>query len=479
MASIYKYIKEYGGKALSFGGTVLDITTLPVRYTLFYGTILPVLAYKYYDLKQARLDEFSIEAYQKNIKKHINQDTLKGTVLPEFAFNKLMAERVQSIDEFSAIKAPGNKSLSEKLEETGNDNIITNINGLLANSNQLTDAKHTYTTTIAALKNDINTNETNLSAYGIAKNLEELKVSSLQAIDNEAKRAKDELENLFNDPNMPGAFKASHEQVEHIKSQMLQTIDEKASKSKEEFEKSLSETIKSIREEADKQRHFRAAYVMMMNASERNRQNAEAAIKRRHKDKGTMSIITTDTGLNLTGASIEDFGNIMDTLTGGSRGVTVNNGVLNIQMPGWGAPYNWPWLDSRRRSDFKALMIAAKVAKYDKIMITVTHPLASVRAERTREAVIAALESGYPLEKISVVLDGKKIKGNEIREKVFITLDPTGKIVEKDYSAKLDTAIQVGANFMEKIEKMDAPTQSEAVSEYSHRADTPTSGPGA
>lgn len=434
------------------------------------------------DARKGRLKEFDINAYQENILKHLNQNNLNNVSLPELSFNKYLADRIQNVNAFSEIKAPNNTSINDQLTASGNHGLITELNAIFlpvpapatGNILGINDMQARFTQTITDIQNDINNNIANLSAYGIAQNLDELKASAIASINHQTDTSKRNLETLLNDPakNWETSLNATPEQFEQIKNQMLKTFDENANKVKEELQKSLNETIQQIREQADKQRKSHAVYEMIMKASEENMNKALEAIERRHPG-ASCTVGQNQNNLTLAGAGIEDFGPIIKTFTG--RDITVNNGALSIQMPGYGNTYNSSVFDSRRRSDFKFLMEIA-YSKYDKINIAVTHPLPDVQAKRAREAVIAALETGYPLENISVQHQGKKLKGNEIFENLFKEVkgtDERGNRIDKDYTQRLQAAIQIGQGKHSRKQAVDAQANRAAVSEYSQSPAAP------
>lgn len=353
------------------------------------------------------------------------------------ALETYLEESVKNEEAFSAIKVPGGSlTVAEKLKEKlPGENIVRDmLVEALKPSDAMEKAPAIFKQKIEEL-NPIVTNGS-FNSKAIAGYLQELKSSQDTDLKAEQKTQKEALDKLFQNKNFTDNFKTSlgltdDKQVDTLKQEMTSTLATKHKTDLDKFHSAMDADINGLFNHSKNEKK-RISFLAALAAIDDDNKKAieDLAEKNRPPRPTSLSVnFDGDGQASFTGVRVQDLLTIQ-TLTGRTMEYKpkkddkgVEQDIYKMQLPKWGLTY----YHSRHQNmlyDMTNIAQAIRACGHESITMSVTYnsrkkdaqgnPDQSFVMEMGRKAYEGAVKAGFPPEKVTVEVNGKAMKAEEL-----------------------------------------------------------------
>lgn len=337
------------------------------------------------------------------------------------AFNTYTENRIQNAAGFESIMV-GEQTLSEALKARDDK---TKMNQAFTNALALTDetqkAQEKFTKRIAKINEAIQSPDFIYDAEGLVARLYEIRNDAHKAIVNQQAH---ELETL-NDEHQFTQFRTALELDEETGATLQENLQEalEASHQKElaAFDKATNDAITTLHQTIQKERdriHFLAA-LYDNNKTMRRAIEELAAQKKASKDGAsiTLSLSNTDNEKALNKAVFKGI-----TLNELPMLQTVTGRTLHPQGDGYAmqlpnrlfSPFYYGGWNNQLEKDLKSMAMATRANGHEAITMTIHHQDQKHAESIARKAYAACRETGFQKEKITLNVNGKMMKPEEL-----------------------------------------------------------------
>ncbi|HAT6979190.1 TPA: hypothetical protein JAN54_13015 [Legionella pneumophila] len=371
------------------------------------------------------------------------------------AFDKLVSSRVDDFRAFPKTSLPGGLLFHDKLKEantTEGDNIRDVLSKtVLAPTEKFKTAQKNFTESTSTFKELIKLIPSKFRAQDLVGTMKELTDDARKAIleqqAHEIQMLKEKL-----DPQKEGQsgnyvsdFKKAlglkdNDEVKKVTEGLVKELEESHKKQLGEFDKSTSESLTQLHKASASES---TEYLFLANLYENNkemRQTLEKLYAKERERKGlppestTAHVGISAQKIDLSGIKLKDIP-VIKSITG--REIHQQpDGSFTINMPMINPFY---YQDPRQnvKTDLMLLAQAIKASGYDSIEMNCNFPNSEkVAMERGRQAFAACIESGFPVDKITINVNGKPMKAEELfkeDQETYRDIMSRASKVSKDY----------------------------------------------
>ncbi|HAU2240239.1 TPA: hypothetical protein JBK70_05610 [Legionella pneumophila] len=371
------------------------------------------------------------------------------------AFDKLVSSRVDDFRAFPKTSLPGGLLFHDKLKDantTEGDNIRDVLSKtVLAPTEKFKTAQKNFTESTSTFKELTKLIPSKFRAQDLVGTMKELTDDARKAIleqqAHEIQMLKEKL-----DPQKEGQsgnyvsdFKKAlglkdNDEVKKVTEGLVKELEESHKKQLSEFDKSTSESLTQLHKASASES---TEYLFLANLYENNkemRQTLEKLYAKERERKGlppestTAHVGISAQKIDLSGIKLKDIP-VIKSITG--REIHQQpDGSFTINMPMINPFY---YQDPRQnvKTDLMLLAQAIKASGYDSIEMNCNFPNSEkVAMERGRQAFAACIESGFPVDKITINVNGKPMKAEELfkeDQKTYQDIMSRASKVSKDY----------------------------------------------
>ncbi|TIE05537.1 hypothetical protein DIZ66_13385 [Legionella pneumophila] len=349
------------------------------------------------------------------------------------AFDKLVSSRVDDFRAFPKTNLPGGLLFHDKLKEantTEGDNIRDVLSKtVLAPTEKFKTAQKNFTESTSTFKELTKLIPSKFRAQDLVGTMKELTDDARKAIieqqAHEIQMLKEKL-----DPQKEGQagnyvsdFKKAlglkdNDEVKKVTEGLIKELEETHKKQLGEFDKSTSDSLNQLHKASASES---SEYLFLANLYENNkemRQTLEKLYAKERQRKGlppestTVQVGISENKIDLNGIKLKDIP-VIKSITG--REIHQQpDGSFAIQMPMINPFY---YQDPRQnvKTDMMLIAQAIKASGYDSIEMNCNFPNSEkVAMERGRQAFAACIEAGFPVDKITINVNGKPMKADEL-----------------------------------------------------------------
>ncbi|HAT1594937.1 TPA: Dot/Icm T4SS effector Ceg25 [Legionella pneumophila] len=371
------------------------------------------------------------------------------------AFDKLVSSRVDDFRAFPKTSLPGGLLFHDKLKDantTEGDNIRDVLSkAVLAPTEKFKTAQKNFTESTSTFKELTKLIPSKFRAQDLVGTMKELTDDARKAIleqqAHEIQMLKEKL-----DPQKEGQagnyvsdFKKAlglkdNDEVKKVTEGLVKELEESHKKQLGEFDKSTSESLNQLHKASASES---SEYLFLANLYENNkemRQTLEKLYAEERKRKGlppestTVQVGISENKIDLNGIKLKDIP-VIKSITG--REIHQQpDGSFAIQMPMINPFY---YQDPRQnvKTDMMLIAQAIKASGYDSIEMNCNFPNSEkVAMERGRQAFAACIEAGFPVDKITINVNGKPMKAEELfkeDQKTYQDIMSRASKISKDY----------------------------------------------
>ncbi|HHL3491873.1 TPA: Dot/Icm T4SS effector Ceg25 [Legionella pneumophila] len=371
------------------------------------------------------------------------------------AFDKLVSSRVDDFRAFPKTSLPGGLLFHDKLKDantTEGDNIRDVLSKtVLAPTEKFKTAQKNFTESTSTFKELTKLIPSKFRAQDLVGTMKELTDDARKAIleqqAHEIQMLKEKL-----DPQKEGQagnyvsdFKKAlglkdNDEVKKVTEGLVKELEESHKKQLGEFDKSTSESLNQLHKASASES---SEYLFLANLYENNkemRQTLEKLYAEERKRKGlppestTVQVGISENKIDLNGIKLKDIP-VIKSITG--REIHQQpDGSFAIQMPMINPFY---YQDPRQnvKTDMMLIAQAIKASGYDSIEMNCNFPNSEkVAMERGRQAFAACIEAGFPVDKITINVNGKPMKAEELfkeDQKTYQDIMSRASKISKDY----------------------------------------------
>jgi hypothetical protein len=377
------------------------------------------------------------------------------------AFEKFDQARPKDFKVFKDTKGPGDISIHDLLEEESPEAIavkdaIKTALTLKPPTPPATDgpyikAKKIYETSVANFREQANKIPTYMengvlkrrTASSLIEVMKELQDDAIKAIKEQQKIEIDQLKTTFAASAPTSTFNTSlgtalglttSADIEAAKASMIKDLESSHTKQLADFEKSTSESMKGLLKTSTTE----IAYIARLHKygsdevrimiseikakaektaeQERQRINVQrqaeglAPLPKPDPAPTTVGVNIDAHGTEITGVTIADLP-MFKTLTGKEiKPVEGKPGTFSIEMNS--TLWDWRYHNNKQyiKADLMDLAMAIKACGHEGIVFKLTFDDPEIAMERGRQAYEAAIESGFPPNKIKIIVNGREMK---------------------------------------------------------------------
>ncbi|HAU1150571.1 TPA: hypothetical protein JBI12_01185 [Legionella pneumophila] len=371
------------------------------------------------------------------------------------AFDKLVSSRVDDFRAFPKTSLPGGLLFHDKLKDantTEGDNIRDVLSKtVLAPTEKFKKAQKNFTESTSTFKELTKLIPSKFRAQDLVGTMKELTDDARKAIleqqAHEIQMLKEKL-----DPQKEGQsgnyvsdFKKAlglkdNDEVKKVTEGLVKELEESHKKQLGEFDKSTSESLTQLHKASASES---TEYLFLANLYENNkemRQTLEKLYAKERERKGlppestTVQVGLSEDKIDLNGIKLKDIPIIKSNT--GREIYQQPDGSFTIHMPMINPFY---YQDPRQnvKTDLMLLAQAIKASGYDSIEMNCNFPNSEkVAMERGRQAFAACIESGFPVDKITINVNGKPMKAEELfkeDQETYRDIMSRASKVSKDY----------------------------------------------
>lgn len=355
------------------------------------------------------------------------------------AFNTLDAARITDYHGFDKTKGPGGVSLFKQFNASDevHKDAATAVRAGLAKALEATpkykDAKTNYTESAATFKDLVKKVPGTFSAQALISTLQENRDDARAAIVAQQTHEKESLEeqfdlsknrnfvlNLMKTMDISGNPEDAEakKSLTLVKNALIKDLSESHSKQLQEFDKSTSDALSKLHGSSAEENKQIAFIAHLAKLDDTNRKQIEDIAAQMRKTKGIeepnrrtgVSVNYDEDKAKITGIKISDLPHFK-TLTG--KTIVQNPpGTFVMEMPRIDPLY---YQDPRQKplADMTHIAQAVKASGYDSITMDVNFK-GELGMERGRQAYEACVRQGFELDKITVKVNGKEMKPDEL-----------------------------------------------------------------
>ncbi|HAT8179436.1 TPA: hypothetical protein JA361_08175 [Legionella pneumophila] len=383
---------------------------------------------------ESRTKKYTSEEFKRLEKEYRDHIGLpENSTFSSDAFDKLVNSRVTDFRAFPKTSLPGGLLFHDKLKDatTGEaDNIREALSkSVLTPTEQFKTAQKNFTDSTSTFKELIKLIPSKFRAQDLVSTMKELTDDARKAIleqqAHEIQMLKEKLDvqKEGQDGNYVSDFKKAlglkdNDEVKKVTEGLIKELEDTHKKQLDEFDKSTGESLNQLHKASASES---TEYLFIANLYENNkemRQTLEQLIAKERERKGlppeTTTVQTTITPekISLNGIKLKDVP-VIKSITGRELHQQPD-GSFTINMPMINPFY---YQDPRQnvKTDLMLLAQAIKASGYDAIEMNCNFPYSEkVAMERGRQAFAACIESGYPVDKITINVNGKPMKAEEL-----------------------------------------------------------------
>ncbi|HHS7961794.1 TPA: Dot/Icm T4SS effector Ceg25, partial [Legionella pneumophila] len=231
-----------------------------------------------------------------------------------------------------------------------------------------------------------------------------------------------------------------NDEVKKVTEGLIKELEETHKKQLGEFDKSTSDSLNQLHKASASES---SEYLFLANLYENNkemRQTLEKLYAKERQRKGlppestTVQVGISENKIDLNGIKLKDIP-VIKSITG--REIHQQpDGSFAIQMPMINPFY---YQDPRQnvKTDMMLIAQAIKASGYDSIEMNCNFPNSEkVAMERGRQAFAACIEAGFPVDKITINVNGKPMKADELfkeHPKTYQDIMSRASKISKDY----------------------------------------------
>ncbi|KTD61426.1 hypothetical protein [Legionella spiritensis] len=350
-----------------------------------------------------------------------NDASLSGTG----AFENYQKKRAKNATTFAGIKLPDDTTLGDKLKDSSPDvdAVKEAIAEVLQTSEATTQANDKFKQEMEAVSRLLTQEPREFNAQAIASYLQGVKGEADAAIKAQHKQELENLENKFNDPTFINHLKAGtgldDEQVSDLHEEMKKALEKKQQETLAAFNKEVNKDITALHEESRKEIE-RITYLAGIYENEKNRAAIDELAKKNQSQEPTTAQIGIDSNgsATLKGIKVTDLP-VIYSFTGRTI-KPQNDGSFAIQFPKWNLLY---YRNHNMVYDMTNMAAAVRASGHDSITMSVNHKGQKGAdgkmdekyvMEMGRNAYEGALKAGFPPDKISIEVNGRVVKKEEL-----------------------------------------------------------------
>ncbi len=337
--------------------------------------------------------------------------------------------RLRNIDNFSKITAPNGKSIADALSAGADPAAADGVKEAISNALTLTQKTQKATADFKANLDRVTTAikapDAKFHPEDLVSYLQELKGTAHKAIAEQHAKEQADLKALFQDRAADGfvnKLKASlgvdDSQIQTIEREMLSTLESAQTKELEEFDKSMDEPITNMHTAAQKERDRVTFLATIYNNNEAMKKKIDELYLANLKKEGAHAEISLgQEGKNFRarfkGIDIKDLP-LITTVTGKEIKQSPP-GSFYIDLPHrWLFANYYHSSNAKLEADMMTLAAAIRASGHSKITMTVDHKDPDHALELGRKAYEACLETGFEGKNITIKVNGKQMKPDEL-----------------------------------------------------------------
>lgn len=340
--------------------------------------------------------------------------------------------RIQNAEALSAIKGPDDKPITDKIHEKSTNEdclfVLRDLNEVFAMQPTTQQAMADFKKNLDAANRYITDEHSAYHPGDFAQYLTEERNKALTAIKQQYDWEFKALETKFKNPDFTNALKQSlgittDKPVDAIQASMKNALEEEKKKTVAEFEKGINEHIKKLHESAQTERS-RINFIATLYENNQNMKRIIDHLNAERRDAEASIEFDKKTGrATFKGISIDDIIKMNGFLesTTGRKIERAADGTFSMQLPNrfFSAGY---YSDgglglNRRATDFLCLASAVRSCGYPKITMSVSHSDPEHAEELARQAYQACRDAGYDDKDITIKVNDKAMKADEIFKK--------------------------------------------------------------
>lgn len=416
---------------------------------------------------------FSPEQQADYFKKYRTSVGLDGGVPGSNSFNSYDANRISSVEGFSAVKAPDGTKMNEKLKDNTLGTPAVAVKNSLTTALQKTTATETakteFNANLKALNDLVKKDPPNFNPGAIGSYLQEIKAKNLTFIKQQQQAEKDALTKLFNndpDPNFVANLKTSmgltdDAQVGKVKDDMLAALDKSHKDQTTKFEKELTDSTNKFFDIMRKEFDRIAFLGDRFERNKRMRENINKIAAARGTTDAPATASLNGRMARLKGIKVDDL-EFIASVTG--KQITKNaDGSFSM-------PLNTVFGDER---DLASLAQTVKACGHDSITMEIDHTNPEKAIEAGRKAYEACIEAGFDPKKIDIKVNGKLYrqevkkgegepltklfgpneKGENDQSSRLTIANEKAERITKEFKARVSNPTGADANALDKLKK--------------------------
>jgi len=380
-----------------------------------------------YPFRRRIYGKSDLENFSNGIQKYMDSMQLSTGLPAAEGFNNYVGARISTSEQFSGVKAPDGKPISEKLGANTDQarDAKAAIDEALLLSPSTSRALVNFNADIAAVTALIQDKDANYNPADVVSFLQGVKGKAVASITKQHETEKKALLALF-DPAVNLGFinnlKASlggeptDDQIKQVKSTMVGELEKSQTKELAAFTKNLDEPIKKMHTEAQKERD-RITFLANLYENNKKMRAVIDQLAEDNKQKDGSEVVVALNGNEMSakfkGINVKDL-KTMETVTGRSINMSAD-GTFTMKLPNrfFSSSYYRGGLNLLK-ADMRSIAQGVKASGYEYITMSVTHKDKDHALVLAREAYEACRATGFDASKITIEVNGKKMTPQEI-----------------------------------------------------------------
>jgi len=341
------------------------------------------------------------------------------------AFDEYMESRTKNMDGFAKLTDADGKEIGKKLKE--NETITNAIKVAFKLTEELKKAKEQNESSINQFKKRTSEIGEKYSVSSLTDSFKKINFKAKNALTAQQKHESKKLQELLNKDEFSNSIKdtlGKDTDIKAIKENMTKHLDKKHETERNELYKKIANNENQV----DRASTRELAQTMFINfmkekySSSMKRKIEEAQKKKRAEEKRAeeinSSISIGEDHFNLT-ISSDDVSNIdlddleLETIRGRKIDRLPDGKTLRISFGNRWNPKEWgTYLDpfNSIKGEVRSLVEAVRATGAKAITMNVQFSDPEIAKLRAKQALEASLEAGYPVENITIVMNGKTYK---------------------------------------------------------------------
>lgn len=349
------------------------------------------------------------------------------------AFNNLVNEKPANFHIFEKTKGPGGLEIHKKLTDESATkigkgaeaaNVRDTIELALKAQDKFNTAQKEYTESVATFSELIKKIPEKYGAQDVIGRMTAIKDEGIAAIKEQHKHELDTLTAKFGEEPFKTNLKetlgiAGEDDYKAVQKSMLDEINKSHKAQLSQFEKSTSESLKTLHDAAQKQAKEFVFIAHLHKNHETMREELRKIAAKKDADANIVrplnaAIDVNENKLIISGITLNDLP-VIKSITG--REITHDSATGKFEMKLPHKIFNpLYYLDPRKNleSDLALLAQGVKASGYTGITTNINISNPKIAMERARQAYKANIEAGFEPKNINIVVNGSKIKPEDL-----------------------------------------------------------------